>query len=91
MTYRSITLSLNDFRATGYDVDDLRTAPLDASWDAPTPGRVYLDNFYIERRANGGWFVPLVDDGHESDDLAELEVMLYEFAVGEELIKRPTV
>jgi len=86
-------MTLEQFRATGHDCDDLGEALNDALWDGIEPGRgrLYVDVLYIERKPASGWpngrpeewSLMLDRDDWLSDDLAELEAKLYEFAVAE--------
>lgn len=86
-------MTLDEFRATGRDCDDLSAALDDAS-DLGA-GRLYLGKLYISRRpatgwpngADGGWHL-ILDPPVEylSDDLPRLEALLYEWALAEEYI-----
>jgi len=87
-------MTLDEFRATGRDCDDLGEALQDALWEnepAPARGRLYLDVLYIERKPVRGWpngrpeewSLLIGRDDWLSDDLTELEAKLYEFAVDE--------
>jgi hypothetical protein len=86
------TMTLDQFRATGRDCDDLRTIETGEVWDDEpgTPrGRVYLDGLFILRRpeagwpngAAGEWHLALGREDWLTDDLRTLEARLYGFAM----------
>lgn len=87
-------MTLEQFRATAVDCNDIDAAIADARWDeeeAPARGKIYLGCLYIERRPVAGWANAATEEWHLilgncewlSDDLAELEAKLYEFACDE--------
>lgn len=78
-------MTLHEFRATGRDVADLQTAlPTNEFYDSgkPRPGRVYLDNCYIEKsdKPEKPYYLMIDHDEYEGA-LADLEVALYEWAL----------
>lgn len=91
-------MTLDEFRATGRDCDNLGKALDDDRWtDDVGRGRLYCDVLYIERRPVNGWQNPaittewcLMTDGlseYLSNDLPRLEALLYEWAVENEYVK----
>jgi hypothetical protein len=86
-------MTFDEFRATGVDCDDLGAALNDGMWDGIEPGRgrLYLGQLYIERKPVAGWpnmvgqewMLVLGRDDWLSDDLVELEQLLYQFAIEE--------
>ena len=78
------TMTLEQFRATGRDVADLQTVDPNA-FDAPSPGRVYAGDLYIEYAGGEGAFLTL---GNEQlvGTLEELEAELYDFGVREGIL-----
>jgi hypothetical protein len=85
-------MTLDQFRATGRDCDDLGEALGDSRWDdgvGPACGRLYLEALYIERamHSNGEWYLDLGQDGLITNDLPRLEARLYEWAVANDYCK----
>jgi hypothetical protein len=90
-------MTFDQFRETGRDCDDLGAALSDSAWDDyPTParGRLYLGGLWIQQKPEAGW---LNDRGEKwwlligredwlSDDLVELERLLFEYAAQEDLL-----
>jgi hypothetical protein len=76
-------LTLDQFRATGRDVADLNAEPDIYLGDEVRPGRVYEGGLCIETGASAKWCLTVGNDSRESDDLAALELDLYDFGVGE--------
>jgi hypothetical protein len=87
--YPTMTITLDQFRASGRDCDDLGAALDDARWDLPdggkARGRLYLDVLYIERimHSEGEWSLLLGNDERISNDLPSLEARLYHWALSE--------
>ena len=90
-------MTLDEFRATGRDCDDLGAALSDGYWEEyskPARGRLYLGHLWIERKPAAGWpngrpeswFLLLRREHWLSNDLPRLEALPYEFALGERLI-----
>lgn len=84
-------MTLEQFVATGRDCDDLGAAIESPElWEDYTAvGRLYLDSFFIEKipavwpskpEVAGKWYLIIERDEWISDDLAELEKHLYDFA-----------
>ena len=83
------TLTLEEFRATGHDVADLREALEDSGQfdgaDGPMPGRVYAGDCYIEENAGPQgkyhetqpYFCTIANDSR-GGTLQEMEAFLYE-------------
>lgn len=73
-------MTLAEFRATGRDVPDLRTAMEDNGVfdgnEGPCPGRIYAGDTWIER--NGDAYCCTVASDSRSAPLSELEEFLYE-------------
>jgi hypothetical protein len=75
-------MTLEQFRATGRDVEDLRAVlELAEQFDGPSPGRVYAGGGYIER-FGAAWCCTIANDSR-SGGLANMEAFLYEWAVDE--------
>jgi hypothetical protein len=90
------SMTLDQFRATGRDCDDLGTMNDDEGMDGRI-GRVYCDVLTIERpnetwptearqqcEAEGGWYLQ-IGNCEWFGSLADLEARLYEFARDEEI------
>ena len=75
---------LEHFAATRREVLDLSLANLGHAC-SDLPGYVYADRFFIEIEEFGGYFLPIANQQHRSDDLAELEGLLFEYAQHEGL------
>lgn len=86
------TMTFNDFRVTRRYVSDIGQAlGITIYDDGESPGYVYLDRYYIEKRnpnwpvQNGGEFYLAIGNWDcLSDDLNVLERRLYDFARNEE-------
>lgn len=87
-------MTLDQFRATGRDCDDLGKALSDTSMGEtgePIRGRLYAGSLYIIRRPESGWIdgdqrewdLVIANQEWISDDLPDLEARLYEFALSE--------
>ena len=85
-------MTLEQFRATGRDCDDLATALASDFGDGPTAkGRLYADHYYIEDTSNWlrapnapplpRWHLLLERQEYLSDTLADLERQLYAFCL----------
>ena len=79
-------MDIEQFRATGRDVPDLAKY---SCTDDHIPGRVYLDNAYIERvdHKKGKWQLVLANDSWLTNDLCDLEVRLYDWCLSEGAIE----
>lgn len=75
-------MTLEQFRATGRDVADLREALGDV-WDEVRPGRVYAGNLHIEGSESAGWCLTIYNESWAYDPLEVYERRLYEFGVEE--------
>jgi hypothetical protein len=82
-------ITLDQFRASGRDCDDLGAALDDCRWDlldgGKARGRLYLDVLYIERimHSEGEWSLLLGNCESISNDLPSLEAQLYAWALSE--------
>ena len=89
-------MTFTEFQESGFACDDLGRAIGDDWWhDEPQPGtgRLYCGGgLFIERRPLAGWsgrglskewYLIIICEEWESDNLAELEQHLYEFAQAE--------
>lgn len=76
-------LTLDQFRATGRDCDDLGPPTCDQDVNG-RPGRLYLDNYYIERVASSEWLLRCGHVHEYSRYLSRLEVLLYKYVREEE-------
>ena len=72
-------MTFEQFLTTGHDTDDIGEELGDSSL-AGIPGRIYDNAFYIQRRSDGSFYLPLEKDEFESRDLSELEARLYHYA-----------
>jgi hypothetical protein len=85
--------TFTEFQATSRDVPDIAVCIGMDLGDKPVPGRLYLnDTLYIERvtdkwpertRVLGQWYLLIGREDWFADDIAELERILYAFAVSE--------
>jgi hypothetical protein len=76
-------MPLEDFVATGRSVDNLATALVECEqMEVTSPGRIYVDSLWIERTA-AGYSLLIGNVERESNDLAELERHLHQFAGSE--------
>ena len=92
-------MTFEDFQATRRPCDDLPAALDCAPWgDGPAPPRgfLYLDGFFIEEvtevwpdeaSAAGKYRLPIARAEWFSDDLADLERRLFEFAKAEGYVR----
>ena len=78
-------MTITEFRALGRDVPDLNIYGCTPDADEPSPGRLYPCGTYIERvdHKKGRWLLTIANDSWLSNDLTDLEVRLYDFAVRE--------
>lgn len=74
----SDVMTLTEFVATRKQTDDLESSLGGPSFDVPTKGYVYLGTFYIEHHADGKYVLPIERDVFESENLEELEEILFE-------------
>jgi hypothetical protein len=85
-------MTFTEFQATKQETNDLGTTLSDALWDNEPPARglIYLGVFFIDEvmahwpeaaRKQGKWHLLLERDEWISDNLAELEKRLYDFAI----------
>jgi len=95
-------MTFAEFQAARVWSDDLRASLPDVFNDEasspPQSGWIYAGSLYIEEvqdfwpdkaRARGRWYLVLGNWDKISDDLAELERELYDYAVGEDVINPP--
>lgn len=78
---------LEQFVATRRRVEDLSVDPQVGGGCTDLPGFVYADRFFIEIEPDGSYYLPLVQEEHRAtgdDGLAELEGLLFEYAVQHE-------
>ena len=82
-------MTFEQFQASGRDVADLAKAlhPIYGAdyFNGITPGRIYDNGLFIERRGDG-WYLDLDDCGdanlyYQSANLAELEELLYNYGL----------
>ena len=91
-------MKFSEFQATGRDVPDIRIVrsiyAAIASDDKPLPGRIYVDDLYIESDVfTDGvqrYFLTIGNSSEASTDLPKLERQLFDFAVSEGYIDGPT-
>lgn len=81
-------MTLDQFRATGVECEDLAAA-LSDDQDLGA-GRIYIGCLYIERTnekwlhpENGEWHLLLGNCEWQTNDLPRLEALLYEYAMSE--------
>lgn len=90
------------FKQTGKDVDDISRYSDDH--ESHTPGRVYLDdgincglvmestkNWEPQYKKGGAWYLVIGNQQWQSDDLEELELELFDFAVSAGWMDDPEV
>jgi len=77
---------LEQFVATRVRVLDLAKVPNLAGVATDAPGFVYCGRFWIECETDGSFYLPLASYEHTSRDLAELEGLLFEYAVQHEAL-----
>jgi hypothetical protein len=70
-------MTLSEFVATRVQTDNLELTLGGPSFDVVTKGYVYLGTFYIEQHADGKYYLPIERDEFESDNLEELEAILF--------------
>lgn len=70
--------TLEEFVASRVQTDDLEKSLGGPSFDVVTKGFVYLGTFYIEQHGDGKYYLPIERDEFESDNLEELEAILFE-------------
>lgn len=71
-------MTLAEFVATRVQTDNLEVSLGGPSFDVVTKGYIYLGTFYIELHDNGKYYLPIERDEFESDNLEELEAILFE-------------
>jgi len=78
-------MTITEFRALGRDVPDLNIYGCTPDADEPSPGRLYPCNTYIQRvdHKKGRWLLVLGNQDWLTNDLTDLEVRLYDWAIGE--------
>ncbi len=77
-------VTLADFRASRKECADLGAAMnADHFEDAPRAGFIYDGDAYIEKERDGTYFLTLNNSQWASADLAELEALLYAWAITE--------
>ncbi len=90
------TMTFEQFQATGRDCDDLNK--MNGVTEEGVRGRVYLDYLYLEdtttwpekQAGQPRWYAMLCQEEHSSDNIADVELALYVWAVEEEMIADPT-
>jgi hypothetical protein len=86
-------MTLAEFRASGTDCPDL-SVPIGADFygDGPDPivkpGRLYDGDCYIEKEADGRWYLILYRDEYLTTELRVLELRLYAWCIGETLSRK---
>lgn len=89
------TMTFEQFQATGRDCDDLNK--MNGVTEEGVRGRVYLDYLYLEdtttwpekQAGQPRWYAMLCQEEHSSDNIADVELALYVWAVEEEMIAEP--
>jgi hypothetical protein len=76
-----MTMTLDEFRATGRDVADLAAFNTLDCQGFQGPGRVYVDDLAIEGTPDR-WYLTIGNDSR-SDNLEALERVLYDWAIAE--------
>lgn len=73
---------LEHFQATRRRVEDLSKDPAVGDFTSDLPGYIYADRFFIEIEADGGLYLPIVQEEHRGTeaDLATLEALLFDYA-----------
>lgn len=70
-------MTLSEFVATRVQTENLELSLGGCSFDVVTKGYIYLGTFYIEQHSDGKYFLPIERDEFESDNLEELEAILF--------------
>lgn len=97
MATTPVTMTFEQFQATGRDVPDLAVDKDVAAdhFEDVTPGRVYVDGLYIERMPGNDvrrWWYLMIGNADwitHREDLRSFERRLYDYAVSEGYVVPP--